>query len=323
MKFEFLIPASPTPGFFSQLALFRLALDRLGGDYAAARVVAVFGDNVLAPVPREWRLAMDRIEIHWVEPALFVARSYLAQGNRRFDLISHDADLAVICDADTLMMAPFDTELLNIVGTRAVAGVIAHYHFPWERGTNEAVDDWQAISTEILGHRISLSHAYTLTGTGKIEAPFYVNFGFVAGTPAGLADVWEAMSAIEKRVEMVLGNYFASQVGLALAVAESGVASHALPMRYNFPNDPKAERFWPEEAKRVILMHYLRSDCFNRQDIFASPAAFDAFLALDLNETNKVFRDYVRTLTRGVYPFPTTVGRPKGASLWRRLMGRA
>jgi hypothetical protein len=40
-RLDFVIPASPNDGFYSQIAFFRLALDRLGGIYRQARLVAV------------------------------------------------------------------------------------------------------------------------------------------------------------------------------------------------------------------------------------------------------------------------------------------
>lgn len=303
MKLEFLIPASPNAGFFSQIAMFRRGLDYLGGDYAAARLVAVFGAEVVSPIPEEWRHHLERVEIHWVEPQHFRARGYLATGNLRFDLISPAADISIICDADTLLVRPFGADLLALIGREAVAGVIAHYHFPWEGSQGQPQRDWQSVAQAALNHPIALSHAYTLAGTGEPEAPFYINFGFVAGTPSGLTKLWSEMKRIETRVESILGNYFSSQVSFALAAAKSCVSTFPLPMRYNFANDARAESFYPDELRQAILLHYLRGDVFDRQRIFTSPAAYEEFMAMPLQGANALLREHVRLVAGSAFPF--------------------
>lgn len=304
MKFEFFIPASPVPAFFSQIAMFRRALDRLGGDYAGARVVAVFGDAEISEMPPDWARHLNRVETHWVSREDFAARGYFAQSSRRFDLITPDADLSVLCDADVLMLRPFDQNVLDLIGKDEVAGVIAHYHFGWSHTSGNPAQDWKTVAHEVLGSGIALDYAYTLAGIGKAEAPFYVNFGVVAGTPAGLKRVRAEMQRIEKQTEEMIDNYFSAQVAFALAVAQSKVTARALPMRYNFPNDERAEALFPAEAEAIIFLHYLRLDRFDRQKIFATPEAFQSFMELKLSGTNELLQDNIRMLTGGAYPFP-------------------
>ena len=62
MKVEFAIAGSPNDAFFSQMAMFRLALSDLGGTYKAARVICVFGDSEVQPIPERWREAFKDIE---------------------------------------------------------------------------------------------------------------------------------------------------------------------------------------------------------------------------------------------------------------------
>ncbi len=128
MKLDFIIPASPIPAFFSQIAMFRRSLDRLGGFYRDARLVAVFGDSIRTPLPVAWRPHFERIDVAWADPAEFARSSYRAQGAYRFEVMRPDADIAILCDADTIMMRPFGREVLDIAGTDAIGGVIAHSH---------------------------------------------------------------------------------------------------------------------------------------------------------------------------------------------------
>ena len=97
--------------------------------------------------------------------------------------------------------------------------------------------------------------------------------------------------------------YFSGQIALALAIAETGVRSCALPMRYNFANDERADARYPEELDTVCIFHYLRTDNFDRHKIFASPSAYHQFLELPLAGSNEVFQSYVSTLIGSEYPF--------------------
>jgi len=96
---------------------------------------------------------------------------------------------------------------------------------------------------------------------------------------------------------------FSGQVALTLAIADTGVRTGALPMRYNFPNDGSPEQLYPEELKQVAIVHYLRTTLFDRHEIFASPDAYASFLRLELSGANQVFRDAVEATLGTVYPF--------------------
>ena len=71
LKLCFLIPASPNNNFFSQIAMFRLALNHLGGIYQKALIVVVFGDNEVKPLPRHWKPYLEGVITHWVSPIEF------------------------------------------------------------------------------------------------------------------------------------------------------------------------------------------------------------------------------------------------------------
>ena len=48
-------------------------------------------------------------------------------------------------------------------------------------------------------------------------------------------------------------------------------------MRYNFPNDPIAERMYPDDLANVVVYHYLRTAAFNRHEIFVDAADTPGF----------------------------------------------
>ena len=74
-------------------------------------------------------------------------------------------------------------------------------------------------------------------------------------------------------------------------------------MRYNFPNDRCADRLHADEMAEIVLLHYLRTQHFDRHRIFVNAEELDRFLALDLVGSDRLFQEHVRGVTGGVYPF--------------------
>jgi hypothetical protein len=304
MKLDFIIPASPNDAFFSQLAMFRLSLDMLGGPYRDARLVAVLGDDVRSPLPERWQPHFERIEIVWAEPHVFQRIGYRAQGDHRFEAIRPEADLVVLCDADTLLLRMFAQEVFELAQRDAIGGVIAHYHFPWGDTSGEAHADWNNIARQVIGTGIDTPYHYTLLDQDAPgSCPFYINLGLLIGSPRSLHALNDSCKAIRVSVRNILNNYFDAQVTLALAVAQRSLRATALPMRYNFPNDPIADRKYASELDEICLIHYLRTERFDRHKIFAENEAFEAFLELDLSGSERLFQKFVIDLTGGKYPF--------------------
>jgi hypothetical protein len=96
---------------------------------------------------------------------------------------------------------------------------------------------------------------------------------------------------------------FSGQVALTLAVADAQVRTWALPMRYNFPNDPVAEAMYPGELEQVAIVHYLRTTDLDRHRLFTTPEEYAAFLELQLSGANRVFREAVTETFGTRYPF--------------------
>lgn len=288
------------------MAFFRLCLSRLGDVYERARVVAVFGDHVVAEIPEHWRPYFKDIEIHWAHEPGAANPDHIAQHDMRFDLLDSDADICMLCDADIAVLRPMEELLGQLQTTPALAGVIAHYHFSWGDRVHIPDVDWPDIAAATIGKEISRPYRYSLMPGKKKPAfaPFYINYGVLAGPPAMLLEFHRRDMDIRPVVAGFVGNWWASQVSLPLTCADLGLATMALPMRYNFPNDPKADRLYPDELNEIVFLHYLRGEHFKREEIFAREDAFLDFLNLELDGSNDVFQRFVRELTHGVYPFP-------------------
>ena len=97
--------------------------------------------------------------------------------------------------------------------------------------------------------------------------------------------------------------YFSAQITLALVVEMLQVPTREIGLRYNFPNDKNADRIQEHELDDVRVIHYLRTNQFDRQKLFTSKKHFQEFLSLDLDGSDKVFQEYVMALTGNQYPF--------------------
>ena len=102
------------------------------------------------------------------------------------------------------------------------------------------------------------------------------------------------MSEVHPVLERMLGGYFVAQISVALAVELAGIPWRALPMRFNFPNDRIADRRYAAELDRVVLIHYLRHELFDRHRIFGQRASFDQFMSMTLEEVTASSRNASR-----------------------------
>lgn len=317
LRLQFVLPGEPNDAFLSQGAMFRRALDALGGIYRDALLTYAMGSLEPGPVPERWAEEYPRIDIVYA-PVEDVRRlGIVAQCELSWRVMGPDVDIAFLCDADTLLLSPFPESLLReIAATDAVYGVMAHYP-PHLDGARVAAADlpadaeaiWDFLGDRVLGRSMAQEHRYSLRRP-LLEAPFYINGGAIIGRPATLSRLWAAIDDVLPRLRTVLDNYWSGQISTALAVAESGIPSITLPLRYNYPNDRTADRLYPDELANVVLMHYLRTDRFDRHRVFHDPAAFDAFMTAPLTGSDAVFRARVRALTGGRFPFPAAAEAP-------------
>ncbi len=303
LKLDFIICGSPTDAFCSQIAFFRLCLDALGGKYRNARLVAVFGYETEAVLPIGWEPYFKNIEVDWVSAANAEEEDYNAQHYRRFELIRNDADFAIICDADIALLRPFDDLLATLGKNNALAGTIAH-HPPIICEEPHTLIDWDKTANAVLGHTIEKPYHYSLLSPDDSpKIPFYINYGVLIGTPAMLKEFYAREKEVRPKVFEELGPWWGPQVSLTLACTKAKLATHPLPMRYNFPNDPITDQMHAHELKNIVFLHYLRTEQFDRHIIFATQEHFYRFINLKLKGSNRILQNFVIKLTRGVYPF--------------------
>src|SRR5262249_29286908 len=135
------------------------------------------------------------------------------------------------------------------------------------------------------------------------ETPFYPNFGVVLFPRTVFDAVAHQYLAIRPALmDRVPAPDFSGQAALTLATPGAGVQTWAMPMRYNFPNDPVAEKMYPVELENVVIFHYLRTASFDRHEIFSSAEHYSRFLALPLTGVDLSFQRAVKSILGGDYP---------------------
>lgn len=297
MKLDFLICGTPNDAFCSQIAYFKLCLDNLGGIYKKARLVATFGDHSEEKIPKRWEPYFKDIQVEWSNENRFPNICHSAQHYHRFELIRPDADMVILVDADTVLFRPFPELIQQCIEKPALFGVIAHLRVPIEK-------EWHDISQNVLGRSIELKYNYTLSPPNeKFLSPFYINYGFLAGPPNLLHQAYERDLRLVDKTCSQVGPFFCAQVSLAFAIDDLNIPHTALPMRYNYPNDKVADSIHHEEIDEIILLHYLRTDHYDRHKILTNQDEFGKFINLNLDGSDKVFQQQVISTTNGKYPF--------------------
>ena len=262
-----LIPASPVRGFLSQIAAFSLALRRLEWRRWHPVLHVFLGGEDEGDALREWRPHLRDVVSVLVPPSVADGEAFFyGQIDSCIRWAPSDADALVRMDADTLPVDGFEDVLDYIVENDCVAGVIAHARFPAWPGLDSR-RAWFRAADGLIGVPLQFEHAYSLAGDympgEDPSTPFYVNDGVVFLPRSIFGDLADCYLKLRPRLMDRLPNpYFSGQVALALAIAEMGISSCALPMRYNFPNDDLAGSRFPEELRNVKIFHYLRNHQF-------------------------------------------------------------
>jgi hypothetical protein len=304
LKLAYLIPASPTDGFYAQTAMMRLALDALGPPYRDARVCLAIGGGDGASVPQRWRNALSRVDVAFFQGDTGEP-SFRAQVQGRWSMVPLDTDIVVLGNADTLAVARCDELLERVVTEQIVAGAIVHGPLQFPDGVTPAAG-WGYLARRVFGRDVDLDYLTLLPNVDGVTdpTPYYVNGGVVLMARSVFDRLHPVYCRLEPQVARLLVNpMFSHQASLALAILQTQVPRLAIDIRYNFPNDVRADDLYPDDLADVRTIHYLRTTEFDRRQIFVDADVFDRFLALPLAGSNAVMQQRVRELTGRRYPF--------------------
>lgn len=304
-SFAILTPGSPNAAFFSQVAALSLALHRLEWKQWQPTLHLYLGGQADERALETWRPHLRDVEISWASPARSERLGlWWAQDDDAFDRAPRGTDVLVAMDADVMPLASFEDVLDDVARAGEVAGCIAHYPLSDQRSSRA---EWEELARGLIRSELDFSYRYSLRehdAGPDSRAPFFVNFGVVFFERWAFERIARPQLRLKRTLRKRMPDPFhCGQVALALAIADTEVARRELPLRYNFPNDPAADRLHPDELQNAVCIHYLRTEAFDRQKIFQTADNYDRFLELPLTGANRVFQDGVRRILGETYPF--------------------
>lgn len=292
------IPISPRPAWLNRV---RLTIESIRQFYPDATFTVSCYPEIASPWPD--------VTFRSPTPAEFdrwkgTRAEYLATMMDRYRPPFH-GDHLLMLDADVICTGRFD----DLFGFDGIQGVQAHVAPMQAR-------DWQLLFGAFGGLPRMI---YPYSGNGVMPGseglgPFYPNSGVVFGPRAA----FEALSphyqvAIEFLRRAVADAYWFDQVGLALACGMD-VRVRALPLRYNFPNQPEFDVRHPMELRDVRFIHYLRTPIVDRDRDFADVRAMRRLVArTDLIGSNERLRQRVAELLPVAFPAPAPLASAEDA----------
>jgi len=283
-----------TPAFFRRIHYMAASLAALGESLADHEIVVSVGsdtpqENLYRTQPWSNRYP---ITWRWVDPSSYAEHGYRAT-NRDRALHMANADYVMMVDADVIFVDSFSGLLGELRQAPAICGVMAHYS-PFlspprlvssaatmrEAGsTKTRLDDydyWQILAESFAIDRLPLDYELSgWRGAGHPEAfahaPAYFNGGMVIGPVDLMDEMCRLFPAAEEAIDRVMEpSFFRPQAARTLAVYKAKLPHRALPLRYNFPNDPDFEVAYPDELQALCILHYLRTTIVHRDDDFST-----------------------------------------------------
>ena len=309
----FLVAASPNAAFFSQVAVLRRAFDRLPWTRWRFTLHVYLGGTPEAGALEAWTPHLRGVDLRWSTAEDEQRDGDWAQSDDVFRHAPAAADVLVALDADTLPVRSLEPILDDVVADDVVAGTLAHYPTIIDNRDGAAQepsirDAWLRLTSGLVTTPLDFTFSHSLmdaeSPAALREAPFYLNFGVVFLPRQHFDRIAREYLRLRPLLERRMSDGdFSGQAALTLAIAGSGAGTRALPLRYNFPNDPAAVRLHPGELEQVVVHHYLRTWAYDRHRIFRSAGDYHAFLSQPLEGVDQCFQADVRRTVGDSYPF--------------------
>jgi hypothetical protein len=300
MRLEFRIPISPTPGFYSQIRLFDFALRRLGAPYSEARLFVCVGDNCdIETVKRENAWSASRIQWEAVPNGVFDEFGIHGTADWRLIPPAHNADLVILCDADTVLLRDINPLLAAFPLDRpALRGHMAHAPPPAsgsELPDPSKGDFWPALFARFGVRAPDRLFDYSMDEARRLpQAPAYFNLGFVALNPRALTALGSSIFDFQREFIRRVESHMRCQIALTLIAYKEGLDIDVLPATYNAANDIVHLRHNYLSSADIRVLHYLRNDEIER-NVVLQEKFMDDFLAKELhNPANRLLQSLAR-----------------------------
>jgi len=294
---EIRVPISPTPDFFRRIHFMAASLQALEQSIGAYVLVVCVGADVEPADLYQTHPWSERYPIiwQWADRERFRRDGYW-ETSREIFRQPIQGRVVMCADADVIFVRDFSPLLRELELDPAVAGVIAHA--PPIRGP-ELAELWPRLCR---GYGVPIPppiHEYTGWNFMTIDrmTPVYYNFGMVL-MPAPLMErLAPEIEPADHFVDATLETFFRFQLALTLAIQKIGLPTRALPLRYNFPNDPQFDQKYPAELAELRILHYLRCEIVHRERDFKDLGSVRRLVERkDLLGSNEVLRQTLAKL---------------------------
>ncbi len=299
-RLELRVPISPTPHFFRRIHFLAASLRRLGRGLADHEIIVFVGGD---EDPRDLYQALPwsrnyPIIWRWADREAFRRDNYWETSREVFRHPTR-ARYVMCVDADVIFVRDFFDLLTSLDKIPAVAGVIAHSS-PFYDGV--PAEKWARLAQ---AYGVSVPEfAHEHTGWGFMGShpdfrltPVYFNFGMVMAPAEMMNKISADIADADQVVTENLDTFFRFQIALTLVLQKHQLPTQALPLRYNFPNDPRFDKEYPNELNDVRILHYLRCEIVHREKDFDNLEKVAALVRRsDLTGSNEVLRQSLEKL---------------------------
>ncbi len=230
---------------------------------------------------------------NWVDKNEFsrwsgTAHPYIATIMDRFKAPFH-RDFVLMIDADVIAIDRFDELFEN---QNELSGVLAH----WSPFAQAHQSTWNRLFSEYGLSKTPFQYEHSgwramSNDENARKSPFYINTGVVFGSKGIYERLQQPYFEALEFVRGEMDSYFFEQIALTLAVERASIPVRALPLRFNFPNQPEFEIYNPVELADVRLLHFLRTPIVSRERDFVDFSSVSSLIAReDLAGSNEVLR---------------------------------
>ncbi|MEM9520635.1 MAG: hypothetical protein AAGA37_15050 [Actinomycetota bacterium] len=283
------VPISPTPNYLNRSVLLMHSLHAADPE-ASRHSIDLFVSPDTSPAPERWRDAVADFGLHWhdVEPASFASFGYAAASLARVRTPT-DADVVLKADADMVVIGPVGELIERSHTTQTVLGVTA-YRSPFNATTFPYAADhsprecWSELfarmglaAPSFVGrHPAGFENGWD---TATTSCPAYFNYGVVAMPAPAAAQIGAILADEQARVDKVFSGAHYAQVALTVAMYRLGLRAEELPLRFNFPNQPRYVEPYPQDASDIRILHYMSRDMFDKEADLDDLASIEGWLA--------------------------------------------
>lgn len=302
---------SPGESFYRRIHYLAASLDRLETLRSKYRLVVSVGSED-KPVDLYEELPWSRhypITWRWVDQQKFKEIGYRATNYDRAGFASGARHIMLV-DSDVIFTADFPELFELVANRRVICGVMAHkpplrppyFDSLFKSRTDRFYRKWWARVFRCFDLEPP-EESYMVSGWNVEDSyhtkwsPAYFNGGMIFGPGEVMQEMLSYIQAADLAVNQLGDCAHQAQVARTLAMYKTGAQLEALPLRYNYPNDPNYDLSSPEELANVRVIHFLRRQIIHREKDFASRLSIQRLVGRkDLSGSNEVFRNLVSEL---------------------------